>query len=280
MNTKSSVWVGGTVVVSVLILALAWFVAISPTVASASSARADTEAAEMRNVELQVQLSELEAQFANLDASKAELAALQKQIPSDAQVAEYVRTMQAHAEASGVTIVEMDIAEPESVAPADVPVTAPTTEEPAAEGEAAAEGDAAAEGTEGEALPDGSAPAEPEITGPVPVEGFAGFQIQVTVVGTPANGIAFLEKMQTVGDRLFLATEYDAKGLAAEAAKGMRPETQEGDMELKLTGYVWVLPVLDSGTTAPTEPEDEGPLAPLPGSADPRLGAEGNGTVG
>ncbi|GIG39819.1 hypothetical protein [Cellulomonas phragmiteti] len=277
MNSKSSAWVGGTVVVSVLILALAWFVAISPTLASASSARTDTQAAEMRNSQLEVQLAELKAQFANLDASKAELAALRLQIPTETQLAEYIRTMQAHAEASGVTIVELDVAEPEAVAPADVAVEAPTTEEPAAE--EGAEGDSAAEGAEGGALPDGSAPAEQVPSGPVPVEAFAGYQIQVTVVGTAANGVAFLEKMQTVGDRLFLVTEYDGRGLAAEAAKGMRPETQEGDMELKLTGYVWVLPPLARDAVAPSEPED-GVLAPLPGGADPRLGAEGNGTVG
>ncbi|MFS0704175.1 hypothetical protein AB6N23_06580 [Cellulomonas sp. 179-A 9B4 NHS] len=286
MNSKSSAWVGGTVVVSVLVLALAYFLAISPTLASASTARSDTDAAEMRNGQLQVQLTELKAQFANLDASKAELAALQKQIPSDAQLSEYLRTMQAHAEASGVTIVEMDVAEPEAVAPADVPVEAPTTEEPAegeaAEGEAS-DGEAPADGAaaEGGALPDGSAPAAPAPTGPVPVEGFGGYQVQVTIVGTVVNGLAFMEKMQTVGDRLFLATEFEAKGLAAEEAKGARPATQEGDMELKLTGYVWVLPGLD-GATAPADPEAETPLAPLPGAVDPRFGAEGggSGTVG
>lgn len=280
MNSKSSAWVGGTVVVSVLVLALAYFLAISPTLASASTARSDTEAAELRNGQLQVQLTELKAQFAELETSKAELAALQKQIPSDAQLSEYVRTMQAHAEASGVTIVELDVAEPEAVAPADVPVEAPTTEEPA-EGEQPAEGEEPADGeaAEGGALPDGSAPAAAGPVGPVPVEGFGGYQIQVTIVGTVVNGLAFLEKMQTVGDRLFLATEFDAKGVGAEEAKGARPATQEGDMELKLTGYVWVLPALD-GATAPADPEAEAPLAPLPGAVDPRFGAEGSGTVG
>lgn len=277
MNSKSSAWVGGTVVVSVLVLVVAWFVAISPTLASASTARSDTEAAEMRNAQLQIQLAELEEQFAKLDASKAELAGLQKQIPDAAQLAEYIRTLQSHAETSGVTVVQLDVAEPEAVVPAEAPAEAPTTEEPA-EGEAPAEGEESEEAAEGEAPADGTAEA-PVATGPAPVEGFAGYQIQVTVVGTAINGIAFMEKMQTVGDRLFLATEFDAKGLPAEAAKGMRPATAEGDMELKLTGYVWVLPALDAGT-APAVPAEEVPLAPLPAGPDPRFGAEGSGSVG
>ena len=277
MNSKSSAWVGGTVVVSVLVLALAYFLGVSPTLAAASSARSTTEDARTRNAQLEIQLAQLKEQFANLDASKAELAAIQKQIPSTEQLAEYIRTMQGHAEAVGVTIVELDVAEPEAVAPADLSAAAPTTEAPADGTEAPADG-AEAPAEEAEAPADGAAPEVPAPTGPQPVEGFAGYQITVTVVGTVTNGLNFLERMQTSGDRLFLATDYEAKGLPAEAAKGMRPETQEGDMELKISGYVWVLPDLTTGT-APTDPAEEEPLAPLPGGVDPRFGAEGAGSV-
>lgn len=277
MNAKTSTWVGGTVVLSVLVAALAWFLALSPTLAAASTARADTETAEMRNVQLQAQLTELEAQAATLGDRKNELAVIQRQIPTDAEISAYVRTLQATAESTGVTIVQLDTADPESIAPAAPPAGAEAPADPSTEGEVAA--DAAttdSDGTGDDAAAGDTAPAAP--SGPQPVEGFTGVQLSITVVGNPAAGLAFLNAVQVLQERLFLVTDYDAKGLGQEEASGGRPATAEGDMELMLTGYLWVLPPLD-GSTAPATPETGPALPPLPGGGEPRLGAEGGGTT-
>ncbi|QGQ19370.1 hypothetical protein GC089_09165 [Cellulomonas sp. JZ18] len=266
MNTKSTPWVGGTIVLSVLVAALAWFLAISPTLASAATARTETAAAEDRNAQLQAQLDRLVQQAAQLDATKADLAAIGRQIPGDAQMAEYTRTLQAAAEATGVTIVGLDASTPEGIAPA-APAEAPVAE--------AAPAEAPAEGTEGgEAPADGAADpaAAPAPAGPAPVEGMAGVQLKITVVGPVPNALAFVEQLQTGTERLFLVTQYSGKGLQAAAPENGRPAINQGDVELLLTGYVYALAPLDGAT--PAEPTEETPLAPLPAGTDPRVVAE------
>ncbi|MFC8191329.1 hypothetical protein ACFUMH_06650 [Cellulomonas sp. NPDC057328] len=263
MNAKSTTWIGGTVVLSVLVAALAWFLAISPTLASAATARTETAAAEDRNAQLQLQLDRLVEQAAGLDATKAELATIGRQIPTDAQIAEYTRTLQATAEGSGVTVVTLDAALPESVAPAEVvPEAAPVPDE---EPEST---DAPADGGDEAAAPATEAPAAP--AGPAPVEGFAGAQLNITVVGSVPNAFAFLERLQTANERLFLVTQFTAKGLQAAEPESGRPAVAQGDVEMTLTGYVYVLPSLD-GTTPSNEPT----LPPLPTGKDPRITVEG-----
>ncbi|SFJ96886.1 hypothetical protein [Cellulomonas sp. KH9] len=260
MNAKSTQWVGGTVVLSVLIAALAWFLAISPTLTAAAAARTEAGAAEDRNVQLQAQLDRLVEQAAGLDATKAELAGIGRQIPSEAQLAEYVRALQSTAEETGVTVVTLDAALPETIAPAALPEqVAPSegeageaTEPPAAEG---------TEGTTGASVAVG------------PVEGFAGVSLTITAVGPVSNVFAFIERVQTGNERLFLVTKYTAKGLqAAEAANG-RPAVGQGDVELVLTGFVYVLSAT-AGASSGAEPTESPELAPLPAGKEPRIAVE------
>ncbi len=261
MKAKTSTWVGGTIVVAVLVAALAWFLAISPTLADAASARTGTADAEARNVQLQAQLNTLKEQAAGLETTKAELAVIGGQIPDDIALAEYVRTVQSTAEAAGVAFLSYTAGEPTAVFPA-APLEAPPAE-PAAEG--AVDASAATTAPEGDATDGTSAPAAPPV-GFVPVEGFAGTELSLTVVGPVANMMTFVERMQTANERLFLVTAYSSTGLDAAEAAGGRPAVQDGDMELVLTGYVYMLAPL-------TVPSGQKPVAEpaMPAPAPPRL---------
>jgi len=255
MTGKSTTWIGGTVVVALLILVATWFVGISPTLAATSTAHDAADASDARNVQLQADLDRLEQQFAQLDASKAELAAIGRQIPPQAQLAEYIRTVQATAEATGVAFIGYVAGEPELVVPVEVEAPAP----------AVAEEPVSPEGAEDAAEP---AATETVPAGFVPVEGFVGMALDVIVLGPAANVSAFVDQLQTGPERLYLVTALDGEGQKEEEARNGRPATAEGDIELKITGYLYGLAPL----TAPA-PTEEPTLAPLPPATPPRMSA-------
>ncbi|MBO0926333.1 hypothetical protein J1G44_17805 [Cellulomonas sp. zg-ZUI199] len=258
MAGKSTTWVGGTVVVALLILVATWFVGISPTLAATSTAHDAADASDTRNVQLRADLDRLEQQFAQLDASKAELAAIGRQIPPQAQLAEYIRTVQATAEATGVAFIGYVAGEPELVIPVEVEAPAP----------AVAEEPEASEGAEG--AEDGAEPAATETVpaGFVPVEGFVGMALEVIVLGPAANVSAFVDQLQNGPERLYLVTALDGEGQKEEEGRNGRPATAEGDIELKITGYLYGL----APTTTPA-PTEEPTLAPLPSATPPRMSA-------
>lgn len=257
MAGKSTTWVGGTVVAALLILVATWFVGVSPTIAATSAAHDAADAADTRNVKLRADLDRLKQQFAELDSSKAELAAIARQIPTEAQFAEYLRTVQATAEAAGVAFIGYEAGLAEAVVPVEPEVLPAETQQT---------DDAAATDAGTDAATDGAGgPAQETVpAGFVPIEGFVGIPFSVTVLGPAANTAAFVDQLQNGPERLFLVTALDGDGQKTEDSRNGRPPTTEGDLELRVTGFLYGLAPL----TAPTE---EPTLAPLPPEAPLRM---------
>ncbi len=112
-------------------------------------------------------------------------------------------------------------------------------------------------------------------TGPAVIAGFAQVPITVEVVGTYANVTAFLNDVQAGTQRLLLVTGLDAKKTDAAEASGGRPATADGDLDLLISGSLYVLQdqaaaatpeVTDPATPPaplPVPPGDKNPLAPI-----------------
>lgn len=247
-STKKSTWIGGTAVLAVAIFALAWFVLIAPVVDETATAAADTQAAEDRNVALTTQLDRLKQQYSELDAYKAELATIEKQIPATGATSDFVREIDALAVETGAAVVALSVDTPADVVPA-----APTAVA-ASESESA---DAGSEATSGE--DDGTTAAAPSgPSAPQPIQGFVAVPVTVTALGNPVSVLNFLGGLQERSDRLFLVTGLTGTGQDQAEASGGRPATAEGDLELVVTGYVYVLKDL-----APeVEGSDEEPVPP------------------
>src|SRR4051812_6830159 len=109
-KNKAGGWIAGTAFVCILVLAAAWFVLVSPTLATAAETRATAEAQLDQNAIAKVKLAKLKEQFQNIDALRAELAALQLQVPSTADLSTYKRQVDAVAVAHSVTIVSFQAA--------------------------------------------------------------------------------------------------------------------------------------------------------------------------
>jgi Tfp pilus assembly protein PilO len=165
--TRSRQWTMGTAVVVLLILVGGWFGVVAPKHSSAADLRAQTTTQESTNLTLAAQVSMLKAQKAGLPAQEAKLATIRQHIPENPALPSFIRSLNALATASGVTL--------QTIAP--VPPTANTS--PLV------------------------SPAGTKPTGVVPQ--LQTVALTINLLGTYANLELFLNKLETL-KRSFLVT--------------------------------------------------------------------------
>ncbi|ADG74729.1 hypothetical protein Cfla_1832 [Cellulomonas flavigena DSM 20109] len=254
-ESKNRTWILGTVLVALVMGALTWFFGVSPTLAAASDLRDQTDDARAQNDVLELQLVQLRADFEKLPEHRATLESLRTQIPTSPALAPYLRELEAIATGKGVALTtftpspaaEVVLAQPVVPAAPAAPVdaTADATE-PAAQGDATA-------------AP--AAPAAP--AGPTVPAGMAAVPVSLTVVGTYDAATGFVSDLQSLTQRLFLVSGLSVTGQDEAEPSAGRPATQVGDVEIVVTGYLYVLPE-PAGVVVPADPAE--PPAALPGA--------------
>ena len=247
---KAAGWILGTIVLALLLGVGSWFLAISPVMTETAETQEQATSTRDSNTILRSKIARLAEEFTHLDEYKAELAALQTQIPTDAQMAEYLRQVQTLATARGVTITGTTAELGQTVIPAV------TLEQAAAAAEAAA-APAPAAGAEGDKAADAATTeAEKE---PATPPGFVAIPLSVTVLGSYENVVAFVGDLQNSTARLFLVTSFVGTAQDEAEAAGGRPATAVGDVEIVVTGYTYVLKTL-----LPAAPVSAVEVAPAP----------------
>jgi hypothetical protein len=260
-RSKTSTWVGGTVVVALLLLVAGWFLLVSPVLASAGETRVAAEDVEADNELARDRIETLKVQFAELDASKATLAELQKQVPTTAQLADYLRQVDAQAVAHGVAVTAVSPGTPEVFAPVTAaPAAAPVTDGTAADGTNA-----------DDAATDPAAASTTPATGASASLGLIDVPVTMTAVGNYTNVLAWIQAMQEQTDRLLLVTSVTGTAQTDSGAGGGKPATTVGDVELTVTGYLYVLPGADSIPTVTPE-EQAGQLPAGDPNRNPLVG--------
>lgn len=250
-STKRSTWIGGSVVVTALLVAAAWLLAISPALAAAAEVRDETLQTQERNDLLQMKVTKLAADFRKLDEYKAELAGLRVQVPAELALSDLLRGIEETAARHGVVVTALASNAPvTAVAPV---AAAPAPAEPAAEG--TSDETAAASSSEGETA--GAAPA-PVVASAVPA-GLVSVPLTITVVGGYEATLAFLDDLQNAMPRLVLVADVTGTSQEETAASGGKPETARGDQELTLSAFAYVLP-----DPAVAPPATDGATAPAP----------------
>lgn len=274
--TRAGGWVAGAIVLIVAIVAATWFFGAQPRLDSASETLDQAATTRAQNVSLRQEVAQLKKDFANLDEYRAELSALRAQVPTTAQLSDYARALQALADAAGVTLTDLAPGAPQTISPpgADQAPAAPTTADgadPAA--------DPATAGTSGAQDPAAAATAALAQQ----IDGLVAVPVTVTVVGAYANVSTFLQSVQTGADRLLLAVSLNGTRQQQSEASGGRPATADGDLELAIDGWLYVLPqgadyqefeqAQGDETATPDTPgtpelpgSDRNPFAPLPGT--------------
>lgn len=254
-DNKAMPWIGGAVVLGLLIAAGGWFLGINPALTAASEARAQTATERDRNELLRVQNETLKEQFAHLADYEAQLAALQVQIPATTDLSALNLHLTSLVTTAGLTTTSLAVTTPQAF----VPVAEP----------AAAAPDAAAPPTTdgaGEA-----APAAEDAAAPAPVAptyaGFYAIPVTLTTVGTYEATLAFLESLQADSSRLFLVGSIAATTQVDQGAGSGKPATSAGDLETVVTGFTYVL---QDPSAAPPVTDPAAEPVPLPVPADQR----------
>jgi Tfp pilus assembly protein PilO len=123
-------WPIGAGIVIVAIIALGWFLGISPKLAEAASTAAQALSVETQNTAQEAVIAQLEKDSADLPAREAELAALQREVPLEANAADYITELNTIAVNSGVAITTITTADGVGFVPAAVtiPETSPSSD--------------------------------------------------------------------------------------------------------------------------------------------------------
>ncbi|PFG33097.1 hypothetical protein [Sanguibacter antarcticus] len=228
---KSSTFILGTVLISLAILAMVWFLGASPALSDASLANDETETIALRNAELRAETAVLADEFERIDELEAELAGLRTQIPGDDEMTAFNRYVDEVATLRGVTVLAV-------------------TADPAVQVMPLAETAAAADGTT-------DAPAV-ETT---EVANLYAVAVNITVLGTYDNAIQFLDDLQRLSSRFYGVQTLNLAGQEAAEASGGKPAIVAGDVEQTISGYLFVMPVDELETTT-DEPDATVDAAP------------------
>ena len=126
------VWylIGGIAIIA--ILALGWFLGVSPLLDAAAASDAERATVEAENDAQNAVLADMKEQYAQLDELNAQLAELQLSVPAEGEVDAFFDLVVRIAYASGVTISSMTTGEGELYGGAAATTTAPAT--PATDG--------------------------------------------------------------------------------------------------------------------------------------------------
>ena len=274
MAARKATWVAGAAILGVVALGGTWFLGAAPVLTETSRLSDERETTQAQNEELDARLQRLATDSARLPELKAALADLQVGIPTTAQVDDFLRRVDELQSARGIPTVKVEVADPLSVvdnrgvlAPEPAPADAATAPADGATATPEPEPSAGA-GTSTGDTSDGQASGDP-VTAAVPgPDGFVAVPVTITLLGNFISSLGFLSDLQSADGRLFLVT--DLKGLGQDEAEAVdgRPATAQGDIELTITGNLYVL-VDPAGLSAPAQ---EGSLPSLdPGK--PALGA-------
>jgi Tfp pilus assembly protein PilO len=208
---KNRLWIIGSVLVMVIVVALGWVVGIQPQLAATALADDQRVSVEQTNAGHQIALNKLREDFKGIDKLNQELASLSKSIPSGTNVPDYVDQLDALARANHVTLKGLTVADAQAYTP--VPPVAPAV--PAAPAGSSA---AAAASTPTAAPAPIAAPGSPPVTNAnVTAQNFASLSVQITISGTYSDVLRFVNGLQT-GTRLFLVS-----GLSTKAAESSAP---------------------------------------------------------
>jgi len=262
MGSNKNTWIGATAVGALVILVASWFLLISPKLGEASDVRAQVDQTNQSNELLSLKVAQLAAQSAKLPEMKEELAALRVEIPTSAQISEFLRQVDTIAASASVVVTATSPGTPELMVPEQAAPSAPqegalnpdgTPAEPTAE--------PTAEPSETPSAEPSSSAAPGDVAAALIPPGMVDVPVSLSVIGTYTNTVAFLDALQQQIPRLYLVTGITATGQKETAAAGGKPDLELGDQELVITGYLYVLP----DTVAAVEPEQPGEL---PGATD------------
>lgn len=256
IKSKTAPWVLGAVVLSVAIVALAWFFVISPVLEETAQAREQIDDQSARNDLLVVQNAQLKKQFENIEEYRDQLAEYRVGVPDAVQQREFTLELAGLSAATDAFIVEIAFESSTLITEDASGISSVDLE--ALRGDASSDEDSGDDASE-----DAVTTVPPTTENRAAPNGLYGIPVRITVLGAPEATTAFLSMLQQETDRLFFVADVDVIGQDESGASGGRPATRQGDAELTINGYLYVL---DEEAAGPSADVQDGGLVPDDGS--------------
>lgn len=189
MNSNNRLWIFGSMSLCVAILAMGWFLGVSPKLAEAATAADQLSTAEAQNVVHEREIAVIKKQFEQLPELKSQLAVLRASIPADDALSSLLGELHSLEQQNKVTLKNFKAGDGQAYTPVKSSAGTVSTTNPL-----------------------------------VTPENFVAIQVIVNVEGANANLMNFIQGLQT-GDRLFLVTDLsltetkdsEAAGSAADS---------------------------------------------------------------
>jgi len=214
---RNRLWNIVAVMLMVAIAAGGWFLGVDPQLAAARTADEQRETVEAQNEATRLAITRLIADEKDLPTLQAQLVELQRSVPLDAGVSEFIDDLNNLAVASGVTVSNLTVDPAQQyVAPESAAAAAPA--------------DDPAEPADDAAAADPLAP--PAVTNPlVTSANFILIPISIDTTGSYVQVVDFVSGLQN-GPRLFLVNTFASASTSEEVA---------GEVTGSITGYIYVL---------------------------------------
>ncbi len=237
MNAKSTTWIAGAVIMSLLLSVAVWFLAAGPKFDEAATINSDAEAQEQRNELTSLQVAKLRKDFERIDEYKAELAAVRVMLPTELQLDALYAEVAKRAEKYDLVIT----ASVGSGAVDVVPTYTPPPVAPATDEDDKKKDDKPSPSPTPSPTPTSKTAEERLALPDLRFQGLVAVPIGFSVVGDPKDAERFVGDLQTGLDRLFVANGLQILFQEKRDATGGRPDTALGDVELAYSGLIFVL---------------------------------------
>ena len=209
--SKIRLWIFGSVLAIVVIVAAGWFIGVSPQLAAESSAKSQRASVMASNAVNETLLAKLKRDYQNIDALKNQVSTLQESVPTSADISAFVTELNTLANARKVTLKSITVSDAKPYTPATQPTNKAGTAKPQT---------------------------NPKITS----KNFVVIPVQIGVPGDYGKVLDFVNDVQQ-GRRLFLVSAFSSMG--ATNAKGVKGSpTMNGGaqrVDSSISGFIYVL---------------------------------------
>jgi hypothetical protein len=251
--TQNRLWMIGGAIVIVAILAIGYFLVITPKIGEGDQTALQVQQAAQQQESTQSDLAKLQGQYKNLAALTAKLNSLEIAVPGSPDASDFTEELAAFQTASGAKISEITFGEGEAATPALAPVPASTASPTPTPTPAAT-----------------TAPTTTTTTttnAPTPGAVYA-VAVSIKLTGKPDTIVAF-SKLAQAGPRYFLATGliFDSPSIddasssgsssssssSGSGSSGSSGSSDPNGFTGSINGYVYVvLPAVGVPTPTPT----------------------------
>jgi Tfp pilus assembly protein PilO len=203
-NTNTRLWIIGSMLLVVAILAMGWFLGVAPKLAEAATAGQQQTSAEAQNVVHESEIAVIKKQFDQLPVLKSQLAILRAAVPEGNGMSAFLDELHALEQQNQVSLTDFKAGDGQPYTPVKSDASTVSATNPL-----------------------------------ITPDNFVAIEVSLSVSGDDANVMQFIDGVQT-GERLFLVTSLKLdqdKPDAATTSKTQAPAT----FKATISGLVYVL---------------------------------------